>query len=84
MFVTKKSGERFFFVGDLSWSAKAIEVPAERIPFARDLADRDAEAVRKELAFTREVWRKNPGLHIVPAHDADALKAIPPLAQSGS
>jgi hypothetical protein len=27
-----------------------------------------------------EVWRNNPGLHIVPAHDFDALKAIPLLA----
>jgi hypothetical protein len=32
MFVTLKSGERYFFIADLSWSAKAIEIPAERIP----------------------------------------------------
>lgn len=84
MFVTQKSGERFFFVGDLSWSAKAIEIPTERIPFARSIADSDAEGVRRELAFTHEVLKKNPGLHIEPAHDEDALKMIPPLASSGS
>jgi glyoxylase-like metal-dependent hydrolase (beta-lactamase superfamily II) len=82
MFVTLKSGERYFFIGDLSWSAKAVEIPTERIPFARGLADSDAEAVRRELAFAHEVWRHNPGLHVVPAHDADALKAIPLLARS--
>lgn len=80
MFVTLKSGERYFFIGDLSWSAKAVEIPAERIPFARGIADSNAEAVRKELVVAYEVWRSNPGLHIVPAHDFDALKAIPPLA----
>jgi glyoxylase-like metal-dependent hydrolase (beta-lactamase superfamily II) len=80
MFVTLKSGERYFFIGDLSWSAKAIEIRAERIPFARRLADNNAEAVRKELVIAFEVWRNNPGLHIVPAHDFDALKAIPLLA----
>jgi glyoxylase-like metal-dependent hydrolase (beta-lactamase superfamily II) len=81
MFVTLKSGERYFFIGDLSWSEKAVEIPSERIPFARGLADNDAEAVRRELAFAHEVWRHNPRLHIIPAHDADALAAIPPLAR---
>lgn len=80
MFVTLKSGERYFFIGDLSWSAKAIEIPAERIPFARGLVDNNGEAVRKELVVAFEVWRNNPGLHIVPTHDFDALKAIPLLA----
>lgn len=82
MFVTLKSGQRYFFIGDVSWAAKAVRIPAARIPFAEGLADRDPEAVHRELAFIHKLWRANPELQIMPAHDYEALKAIPELPQS--
>jgi glyoxylase-like metal-dependent hydrolase (beta-lactamase superfamily II) len=82
MFVTMKSGKRYFFIGDVSWAAKAVKIPAERIPFAEGLADKDAEAVRRQLVFIHELWLANPDLLIMPAHDDEALKAIPELPQS--
>ncbi len=79
MFVTLKTGARYFFVGDVSWDAQAIKIPAERIPLAEGLADRDPDAVRRELVFLHQLWLANPDLRIMPAHDGDALKAIPEL-----
>jgi glyoxylase-like metal-dependent hydrolase (beta-lactamase superfamily II) len=79
MFVTLESGERYFFIGDASWSAKAIMVPSERIPFARDKVDSSPEAVRQTLVFIHDLWLNNPGLHVMPAHDFEALRSIPPL-----
>jgi glyoxylase-like metal-dependent hydrolase (beta-lactamase superfamily II) len=82
MLITLKSGERYFFIGDVAWAAQAIRIPAERIPFAEGIADRDPEAVRKELVFLHELWLANPGLHVLPAHDLSTLRAIPELPRS--
>ena len=81
MFVTLRSGERYFFIGDVSWSASAVRMARERIPFARDVVDAAPEAARRGLIMVHEIARSNPALHIMPAHDYEALKAIRELPQ---
>jgi glyoxylase-like metal-dependent hydrolase (beta-lactamase superfamily II) len=81
MFLTLKSGQRYFFIGDASWSAKAVGIPRERIPFARDMVDADPEAARRELVLIYKIAQSNPGLHIIPVHDGEALEALPKLAR---
>ena len=84
MFLTLKSGERYFFIGDASWSAKAVGIPRERIPFARDMVDADPEAARRELVLIHRIAQANPRLHVIPVHDGEALEALPKLARLAS
>jgi N-acyl homoserine lactone hydrolase len=76
VFVAIPSGERYGFIGDLTWQLDGIERRAERPWFIRRLADVDAKLVRTGLDRSislRDVVR------IVPAHDVAAYDSIPTL-----
>lgn len=78
VFVTLPSGERFGFIGDLTWQLDGIERGAERPWFLRRVADVDAALVRSRLATSialRDV------VHLVPSHDQGAYAPIPVLTR---
>ncbi len=80
MFITLKSGQRYFFIGDTSWSAEALEIPALRPPLIGFLANFDVEEVSASVAQLHRLSKRYPDLIIVPTHDANAFKSIEKLA----
>lgn len=80
-FVTMPSGERYAFIGDLTWQLDGIRRRAERPWLLRKLADSDPEQVRQGLL---RVIALADLMRIVPAHDRDAYHGIPTYPPSPS
>jgi N-acyl homoserine lactone hydrolase len=76
VFVTTSQDVRYAFVGDLAWQLEGVERGVDRPWLMRTLADSDAGQVRADL---RRVMALEPGVRVVPAHDARAYEGIAPL-----
>jgi len=76
VFVTVPSGQRYAFIGDLTWQLDGIHRRAERPLLLRKLADSDPERVRQGLL---RVIALAGLMQIVPAHDRNAYDGIPRL-----
>jgi N-acyl homoserine lactone hydrolase len=76
VFVTVPSGQRYAFIGDLTWQLDGIRRRAERPLLMRTLADTDPGQVRQGLL---RVIALADVMQIVPAHDVNAYDGIPRL-----
>jgi glyoxylase-like metal-dependent hydrolase (beta-lactamase superfamily II) len=77
VFVTLPSGQRYAFIGDLTWQTEGVRQLAERPLLMRKLADVDAGQVREGLLRVASL----AGLmQVVPAHDLTAYDGIPRLS----
>ncbi|GAA4685956.1 MBL fold metallo-hydrolase [Frondihabitans cladoniiphilus] len=76
VFVALPSGERYGFIGDLTWQMDGITRGAERPWMLRRVADVDADTVR--LGLQRSI-ALSEAVRIVPAHDVGAYEGIPLL-----
>ena len=76
VFVTVPSGQRYAFIGDLTWQLDGIRRRAERPWLLRKLADSDPGQVRQGLL---RVIALADLMQIVPAHDRGAYDGIPHL-----
>jgi N-acyl homoserine lactone hydrolase len=76
VFVTVPSGQRYAFIGDLTWQLDGIRRRAERPLLMRKLADSDPGQVRQGLL---RVIALAGLIQIVPAHDLNAYDGIPYL-----
>ncbi|MFS0702441.1 MBL fold metallo-hydrolase [Cellulomonas sp. 179-A 4D5 NHS] len=76
VFVCLPTGERYGFIGDLTWQRDGIERRAERPWLLRRLADVDADLVRTGL--DRSIALRDV-VHVVPSHDVSAYDSIPVL-----
>jgi glyoxylase-like metal-dependent hydrolase (beta-lactamase superfamily II) len=76
VFVTLPGGDRYAFIGDLTWQLDGIRRRAERPWLMRRLADSDPGQVRRDL--DRMIALDGP-VRIVPAHDLGAYAGIPLL-----
>ncbi|MGW6128695.1 MBL fold metallo-hydrolase [Cellulomonas sp. NPDC055163] len=76
VFVSLPTGERYGFLGDLTWQLDGIERHAERPWLLRLLADVDADLVRTGL--DRSIALRDV-VHLVPSHDVSAYDPIPVL-----
>jgi N-acyl homoserine lactone hydrolase len=76
VFVTVPSGQRYAFIGDLTWQLEGVRRRAERPLLMRKLADVDPGQVRQGLL---RVIALAGEMQIVPAHDRDAHDGIPLL-----
>ncbi|MGK5683715.1 MBL fold metallo-hydrolase [Actinoplanes sp. URMC 104] len=81
VFVTVPSGDRYAFIGDLTWQIDGIRRRAERPWLLRKLADSDPEQVRQDLL---RVIALDGLVRIVPAHDLGSYAAIPLLVPEGA
>ncbi|GAA2006934.1 MBL fold metallo-hydrolase [Nakamurella flavida] len=77
VFVTLPTGERYAFIGDLTWQSEGITRGAQRPWLMRRVADVDAATVRLGL---QRVVALSRVMRIVPAHDLHAYDSIPLLA----
>ncbi|MBC7988831.1 MAG: hypothetical protein H7Y19_04515 [Luteimonas sp.] len=79
VFVTVPSGQRYAFIGDLTWQLEGVHRRIERPWLLRVLADSDAEQVRRGLLRASSLSHL---MQIIPAHDRDAYDGIPALPGS--
>ena len=80
IFVTVDSGKTYFFIGDVAWKTAVVDVGAAKFWVASVIVDRDRGQTLRSVEQVRAVTQKNPGLVVVPAHDAavqDALGYFP-------
>jgi N-acyl homoserine lactone hydrolase len=76
VFVTLPSGDRYAFIGDLTWQLDGIRRRAERPWLMSRLADSDPALVHRDLL---RVAALDGQVRIVPAHDLGAYADIPLL-----
>ena len=79
VFATLPSGERYGFIGDLTWQLDGVTERLERPLIMRMLADSDAKQVRRDLA---RVIALAAVIRMIPAHDLRAYEGIPLLGSS--
>ena len=81
VFVTLPSGQRYAFIGDLTWQLDGVRRRVERPLLMRRLADVDPAGVRRSLLAVVAL----AGLvQVVPAHDLTAYDGIPRLPGAGA
>ena len=76
LFLRTDSGARFFFVGDVVWSAAALAEGRPRTLLARQAVDHDVDATQHTIDQIREAMRRDPALVVVPAHDGTVQRAL--------
>ncbi|MDH4581715.1 MBL fold metallo-hydrolase [Pseudomonas sp. BN415] len=76
LFLTLHDGRRFFFTGDASWRLEGFTGPKEKFWVSRRMVDNDRKATRAQLQKVHDLLQREPGLTVVPAHDAKVQDAI--------
>ncbi|MFG6475609.1 MBL fold metallo-hydrolase [Microbacterium sp. P06] len=79
VFVTVPSGQRYAFIGDLTWQLDGITGRLEKPLMMRMLADSDTTQVRNDM---ERIIALQDRLQVVPAHDARGYEGIPLLVAS--
>ena len=79
VFVTVPSGERYAFIGDLTWQLDGIRRRVERPWLMQKFADDDPALVRDSLL---RMIALDSLMKIVPAHDLGAYDGIPRLTRA--
>jgi N-acyl homoserine lactone hydrolase len=77
IFVTLPTGQRYAFIGDLTWQLEGVREMAERPLLMRKLADVDPGQVREGLLRAVSLASL---MQVVPAHDVSAYEGIPRLS----
>lgn len=76
LFVTVSSGRRYFFVGDVVWSAQALKQGLPKHWLARTFVDHDADLTQAAIEKIRAAMQRDPQLVVVPAHDGLVHSAL--------
>ena len=79
VFVTIPSGQRYAFIGDLTWQLDGITGRLEKPLMMRMLADSDTKQVRRDM---ERIMALQDRIQIVPAHDERGYAGIPLLTPS--
>lgn len=72
LFVTTRTGKRYFFVGDAVWNRAALRHARPKFWIMGAIVDNDAQETGVALRQIAAVMKANPDLEVVPAHDAQA------------
>ena len=76
MFITLQSGHQFLFVGDVVWKMGALARRHPKMWLASKIVDDDGPGTRNSMAAIERERLSNPGLVVVPAHDAQVHDEI--------
>lgn len=76
LLLTTHYGEKYLFTGDLSWSLKGLELPAEKFSISADIADDNQDLLKESLARVYYLKKRYPELLLVPAHDYEVQKRM--------
>jgi N-acyl homoserine lactone hydrolase len=77
IFVTLPAGQRYAFIGDLTWQLEGVSQLAERPLLMRKLADTNPGQVREGLLRIASIVGL---MQVIPAHDVSAYEGIPRLS----
>lgn len=79
MFITLKSGKRYFFIGDTTWSKLGVEKNKPRPGFVDWLVGVDTDFHKNSLMIEKihQLSLTEPELVIVPAHDELVVNTLP-------
>lgn len=77
IYVQRADGREFLFVGDIGWSMRNIdEVRSRARLVSQFMLGEDRDAVFAQLAGIRDLHAAEPGITIVPGHDASVIDAL--------
>lgn len=76
LFLTVDSGKRYFFVGDVVWSAAALANGSPKFWLASLKVDDDAARTQGTIEQIRAAMQRDPTLVVVPAHDGTVQNAL--------
>ncbi len=76
MFVNLKSGKRFFFTGDTTWTVEGFQIPAHKFWISSLLVDQNKTEVERTILKVRRLMQAYPEMLVVPTHDDEAQRAI--------
>lgn len=68
-------GRRYFLTGDTSWAIEGFTRPAHKFFSMRGMVDVDLPRLDAELVGVHRLMKRDPGLIVIPAHDATAYPA---------
>ncbi len=77
-FISLPDGKRYALIGDIAWQAEGVDRPAQK-PWIARRVDHDREATRDLLVRLNQLKAADPGLVVVPAHDARVWATLPAL-----
>ncbi len=76
LLITVPDGHRYFFIGDTVWNHLGLELPAPKFSVSSLIVDADRDATFAAVLKVRALQDANPGLIVVPAHDASVHDTI--------
>jgi glyoxylase-like metal-dependent hydrolase (beta-lactamase superfamily II) len=76
VYVRRTDGVELLFVGDVAWQMRNIATLREKARLATWIAGENREQVREELAALHRLHAAEPGLHMMPGHDAAAIDSF--------
>ena len=76
LFVTVDSGKRFFLLGDVVWSAKALQDASPKFLPASLIVDMNRSLTQQSIEQIRQLQRQHPEIVMVPAHDGLVHQAM--------
>lgn len=79
IFLTISSGQRYFFIGDTTWTIKGVLDNAERPAFLSWLVqfNWNDEKNLKQIQAVHDLRNRRPDIMVVPAHDEFVAKGLP-------
>jgi glyoxylase-like metal-dependent hydrolase (beta-lactamase superfamily II) len=72
--VRGKGGVTWLFSGDTTWTYRGVEIPAHK---SIRMFDSDLVSLSTSIGRLHALLIHRPDVRVVPAHDADALSALP-------
>jgi glyoxylase-like metal-dependent hydrolase (beta-lactamase superfamily II) len=81
LFLNLPSGRHYFFTGDVTWTIEGLQRPADRPWLTRTVTklDHDTGDNRRALVQIHRLMQRHPELVVVPAHDENVAKTLPPF-----
>lgn len=79
IFLTISSGQRYFFIGDTTWTIKGVVDNAERPAFLSWLVQFNwsDEKNSKQIQAIHDLTKRRPDITVVPAHDEFVAEGLP-------
>lgn len=79
--VSHVKGRRLLFIGDTAWSTEAVRRPSHKLATMSKFADHDVETLGATLWRLHHLWKRYPGMLIVPTHDGEAFRQLKALSR---
>ncbi len=76
MFINLKSGQRFFFIGDATFSAEGFQKPSHKFWMIKLLVDQDKKQTEETIVRIHRLMNQYPDMVIIPSHDDRAQSAV--------